>query len=229
VNLSSHLSAVFLLFRRGVFLAFLGLFLFEGSIQAGGLKWEQNTYSAKATPEDKKVEAAFVFTNTSTKPVEITNIRTSCGCTTAELPQKIYAPGEKGTVKSIFTIGGRKGLQEKTIIVQVADGTRDVLTMRVEIPDSLKINKEMLTWQVGDPLESQSFDVSVIEPGVKVKSVKTMGSQFSAELAETEPGKTYRIDVTPINTDRPLSGTIRLDVADPNPRAIYMKVGVVAD
>lgn len=212
--------------RRGVFLLSLGVFSLVGNIQASGLKWEQNTYSVTAAPADKKAEAAFVFSNTSAKPVEITNIRTSCGCTTAQLPQKVYGPGETGTVKSVFTFGGRKGLQEKAIIVQMVDGTQDVLTMRVDIPDSVKISKEMLTWQVGDPLEAQSFEVSVIEPEAKVKSVKAMGSHFSAALAETEAGKSYRIDVTPNTTDRPVSGTIRLEVADPGSRSLYLKVKI---
>ncbi len=197
-----------------------------GKLTAGTLNWDAKTCSIKATATDKEAEAAFAFTNTSANPVEIVKVRTSCGCTTAELPKKLYGPGESGSVKAVFTFGSRKGLQEKTLIVQMADGAQDVLTLRVEIPDSVKINKEMLTWQVGDPLEAQSFDVSVLQTGTKVKSARALGSNFEVKVAEIEAGKTYRVHVTPVNTDRPASGTVRLEVEDPGLRTLYFRVKI---
>lgn len=195
---------------------------------AGGLVWEKSTIEAAAKPADKTVTVDFLFRNASDHPVEVRKIRTSCGCTVAESSQKTYAPGEKGTVKVVFTIGGRKGIQEKTVLVETSEkGSADVLTLRVNLPDSVKINKEMLVWEVGDPLEPQSFEVTVTEPGTsKVKAVRTLGTAFEAVLKEIEVGKKYLITVVPAATDRPAQGTVRLEVADPGTRAIYLRVRV---
>ena len=51
-------------------------------------------------------EGQTAVTNESLKP--------SCGCTTAELEKKTYAPGEKGEVRARFDIGQRVGVQSKS-------------------------------------------------------------------------------------------------------------------
>jgi hypothetical protein len=193
---------------------------------AGNVKWESNAISIIAASSDKKAEALFVFTNTSNAPVEIGTIKTSCGCTSVALPKKIYAPGESGKLKVIFVFGERKGQQEKSIVVPFLDGSRDVLTLKVDIPDSVKLNKEVLVWKMGSPAEPQAFEISIVQPGNKVKAVKSLSANFTAFLKEIDPGKVYEVEVTPTRTDEPANGTIRVEVAEPGSRAIYLKVRV---
>lgn len=40
----------------------------------------------------------FEFTNTGTKPLIVTNVMASCGCTAPEWPREPIKPGEKGTI-----------------------------------------------------------------------------------------------------------------------------------
>ena len=197
-------------------------------IWAGSLDWEKTTIEVAAKPVDKTVTVNFAFRNTTDHPVEIVKIRTSCGCTVAESAKKTFAPGEKGTVKAVFTTVGRKGKQEKAIVVETSEkGTPDVLTLRVNLPDTIKVNKEMLSWNISDPLESQAFDVSVIAPGsAKVVAASPLGADFQADLKVIKGGEKYQVIVTPVMTDRPVQGTIRLEVADPAPRAIFLQVQV---
>ena len=181
-----------------------------------------------AKAADKTVTVDFAFHNATDHPVEIRKIRTSCGCTVTDSAKKTYGSGEKGTVKAVFTTGGRKGKQEKTILVETSEKkSAERLTLRVNLPDTVKIDKEMLSWNIGDPLESQSFEVSVIEPGTaKVVAGSPLGTGFQADLKEIKAGEKYQVVVTPVTTDHPLRGTIRLEVADPGPRAIYLQTAV---
>lgn len=213
------------------FRLFVGIFLFavgfyEPPLLGGDLKWEQTTIESKAMAVDKAVEANFSFTNTASNPVEIRNISTSCGCTRAATSKKVYQPGESGMVKVTFAIGGRKGLHEKTILVQTSDPTPEVLTLRVEISDPVKVDKEMLVWNVGDPLVAQVFEITLLEPQVMVKGARGVEGKFEARIEEVEAGKTYRVKVTPVTTENAVRGVVRLDVEGAEKRNINLRVEV---
>lgn len=209
---------------RRVFLACASLLLGAATLFAGPLSWEKTTIELTATRGDKRVEAEFPFTNTSSAPVEIRAIRSSCSCTTADLPKKIYAPGESGSVRTVFTLGNRKGRQNKAIVVQTREG-QDTLILSVDIPDSVKLSQEKLTWPVGAPPNEQTCDIQAITPGARVVSAKAMGANFAATLVATGEG-TYRLSVKPLATDRPVRSSIKLEIADPGSRVVFLPVQV---
>ncbi|MDR2814248.1 MAG: DUF1573 domain-containing protein [Prevotellaceae bacterium] len=59
----------------------------------------------------------FEFTNVGKVPVIITNVESSCGCTTPEWTKEPVLPGKKGFVKAIFDPKDRPGIFEKEITV----------------------------------------------------------------------------------------------------------------
>jgi hypothetical protein len=64
------------------------------------------------------VEHDFVFKNTGTEPLLLTNVRSSCGCTVPEWSKEPIAPGESGSVKVTFNPLRRPGAFRKSITVQ---------------------------------------------------------------------------------------------------------------
>ena len=70
----------------------------------GQLKWENPEQTFTAKPLDKVVAAKFRFTNVGTTSVKITDLHPSCGCTTAYLEKKEYAPGESGEIEASFSL-----------------------------------------------------------------------------------------------------------------------------
>jgi len=84
------------------------------------LEWETQRINHTASIADDKAEVAFKFTNTGDKPVTIESVRTSCGCTTAELDKKTYAPGGSGKVTTTFAFGDRTGTQHKRITIRTS-------------------------------------------------------------------------------------------------------------
>ena len=44
----------------------------------------------------------FVFTNTGTDPLILSNVRSSCGCTIPEWPREPINPGESATIKAKY-------------------------------------------------------------------------------------------------------------------------------
>jgi hypothetical protein len=45
----------------------------------------------------------FVFTNTGTKDLQLTNVAPGCGCTKADWPKEPIKKGEKGIIKATYT------------------------------------------------------------------------------------------------------------------------------
>lgn len=66
---------------------------------------------------DTQVAHSFPFTINGNARITITDIKTSCGCTTAKLDKTTYAPGESGNITATFIIGDRTGEQTKHIRV----------------------------------------------------------------------------------------------------------------
>ena len=62
-------------------------------------------------------EHTFVFTNTGTEPLVISNAKGSCGCTVPQWPKEPIAPGDKGEIKVVYKPNGQSGKQTKQVTV----------------------------------------------------------------------------------------------------------------
>ncbi|RYD65244.1 MAG: DUF1573 domain-containing protein [Verrucomicrobiaceae bacterium] len=155
------------------------------------------------TPKDKFVEAKFSFKNTGASPVTIKNIRTSCGCTSADLEKKTYAPGEEGHVAVKFNFGGRLGGQRKTIRVFASDQPDDpmVLDLRVYITEPVTVSPSLVFWRVGEANAVKNVRLQMA-PGqpVKVKGVTSNNPRVTAALQTVKAGEQYVIAVKAADT-----------------------------
>jgi hypothetical protein len=64
-----------------------------------------------------EVSHTFEFTNVGAAPIIITNVESSCGCTTPEWSKQPILPNQTGFVKAIFDPKDRPGIFEKEITV----------------------------------------------------------------------------------------------------------------
>ena len=67
--------------------------------------------------EGDQVEVSFRFKNTGTKPLIITSVTASCGCTVPETPKEPFAPGAEGLIKAKFNSLNRTGQNHKEVYV----------------------------------------------------------------------------------------------------------------
>ena len=68
-------------------------------------------------PEGQKLEVAYRFLNSGTKPLIIARVQPSCGCTVAEQPDEPILPGKEGVIKASFNSEGRAGINHKKLYV----------------------------------------------------------------------------------------------------------------
>lgn len=67
--------------------------------------------------ENGPASRVFEFTNTGGKPVIISNVTSSCGCTTPTWSKQPIPPGKKGFVEAVYDPRNRPGNFSKTITV----------------------------------------------------------------------------------------------------------------
>jgi Protein of unknown function (DUF1573) len=192
----------------------------------GQLKWENPEQTLNAKPLDKVIVARFRFTNAGTTPVKITDLRPSCGCTTAFLEKKEYAPGESGEIEAKFKFDGRVGQQQKWIIVTTdwVPPQPTVLRFTVNIPVPITIQPELVLWRIGEQLNPKTVRITVPDDiPAKVLSVQADNPAVKLELHEIRPGKELEVNVTPTTTRHSGRATllIRTDYPPGNPATHY--------
>lgn len=91
-------------------------------------------YTAK--PGEQSCVFRFAVKNISKAEIVINQVRTSCGCTVAQLPSQPWklAPGEGGEVVLTLDFQGKHGTLIKTATIDTATGYK-TLTFKAEIPE----------------------------------------------------------------------------------------------
>ena len=194
------------------------LLLFTGPQAHAQLKWDQPTQEFERVPEDKEVWVHYPFHNVGTTPVTIRTLRPSCGCTTARLEKKTYAPGESGDVLLHFGFGDRKGFQRKTVTVTTDDQAAEptVLGLTVTIHSPVTINPALVYWKTGTPATAQFIQVA-FEPGedAHIKSVTSSNPRLIAKLDPSQPGQPIFVSVKPVDTTQKESAEISVQTDFP--------------
>lgn len=158
------------------------------------------TYEAGINQASQK--AVFPFTNTGEAAITITKIGTSCGCTTAELEKKTYAPGESGEIEAVFDFGARRGLQKKTVTVNTDDPDTPYtqLFIEVDIPERYTVDPRVLQWYMGNPREPKSTRIEIHEElavdTVEVEPVED-GDRFETRVERLERGHGFAVVMIP--------------------------------
>lgn len=85
------------------------------------------------------VRTPIAISNAGTEPLTITNVRTSCGCTTVKQPTEPLKPGESATIEVEFNSAGFRGRAVKYVYLQTNDPSADyhTITLRVDIKEEL--------------------------------------------------------------------------------------------
>lgn len=192
------------------------------SVTHAELVFEKPIQSFHVVPADGHVEARFVFKNTGAEPVEIRKVRSSCGCTSARLDKKIFAPGEGSELVARFTFGNRLGPQRKLITVTTADKLQHILDLRVWIHEPLTISPPLVYWKIGEPAVAKPVEL-IPAKGEKVgiKSVVSSNPRITATLLPRAAEEGSVVMVKPADTRQKESGavTVQTDFPPDAPRS----------
>jgi mono/diheme cytochrome c family protein len=115
------------------------IFFFVGSLSspaAATLIWTPQTNHVHTVHLLTNLLTEFKYTNTSSEPIVITAVETSCHCTTPQIPKLPWTiPAHAcGKMDVIVEVPGKWGLLQKSITVRSATETNDLM-LEVEMPE----------------------------------------------------------------------------------------------
>ncbi len=192
--------------------AILGaVFLGALSSAQAQLSFEKTEMEFHPKATDAEVIANFKYENKGKKPIKITSVKSSCGCTVASSKQDEVKPGETGEVTANFKIGGRTGLQQKAITVTTDDPDQPTinLMLKADIPVALEIQPNFVFWENGEAPNPKTITV---KQGKDVKlttlDVTSSGPEFTTKVDKGSAPGEFKVTVTPKDTKQMLNATL---------------------
>ncbi|MGB1242228.1 MAG: DUF1573 domain-containing protein [Chitinophagales bacterium] len=88
-----------------------------GNIPKTMMSFASMTHDFGTIEEGDKVSHVFTFTNSGDEPLIISDVKSSCGCTSKEWPKEPVAPGAESQITVEFNSKGKPGKQTKSITV----------------------------------------------------------------------------------------------------------------
>lgn len=181
-----------------------------------GLAFETVLKDVHASASADQVTVEFAFENVSDSVVRLGGLEVHCSCLKGEIvPAELYPngikPGEKGMIRSVFELGQFRGTVEKTIGVLFEGDEKASLALRVRVhvPVLFEIEPQTLIWELGGATETQTFDIKVTHENPINILKHTVSSQvFPYEVEIVEPGRRYKVHVTPTSTEKPGLGVL---------------------
>lgn len=155
------------------------------------------------------LKCEFVFTNTGDSLLVISNVSTSCGCTTAGEWARQVEPGQTGKIPIQFNVGTFSGVTAKSITVTCNDRERPTIGLQVKatvwkpvdtIPQFAVLNANAET------LGNASATVRVVnneDAPLAVFSPESSNPLFVVELKTNQPGKEFELRIKMAPNARP--------------------------
>ncbi len=168
------------------------------------LEMEKSQHDFGDIDKGEKVSTVFNFKNTGDAPLEIKDVKTSCGCTSAKPKKAVYQPGESGEIPVTFNSERFSGKINKTITIE----TNEIDTNGAPAKTMVKITANVVADIVAKPVSlffpraklgevtSQNIVVSSNKlDKLEVTEVKAQPEFLKAEAIRKDD-KTFEIKVT---------------------------------
>jgi mono/diheme cytochrome c family protein len=129
-------------FRLGILALLAGIRVFaapnasSSALLSTNLVWDSLTKSTNLLAGGNESHFLFNFTNVSHHAIGILSVRTSCGCTTAQLPPLPWtiAPGTNGSIAVTVAFTAESGTLLKTVTVDTDRGSELLTASTTIIP-----------------------------------------------------------------------------------------------
>ncbi len=199
---------------------------------SAALSFEVDKITHRAAVEETAYTAVFPFTNEGKEAVEIREVISGCGCTTAMPSQRVFEPGESGEISATFDYGSREGKQVKSIqvVTTSADNPGIQLTLEVTIPKTLVATPGVIMWNIAKEPSVQAKTVIIqshLEDEVDVLEIVSTNESFHHELEVLEKGRKYSLSIRPPDISE-IEGTVRgaflVKTSIPNPMKSTKKI-----
>jgi hypothetical protein len=200
------------------------------------IRFEQEVVTFRPMLEGESVDLSFAFSNGGAGPLVIHDAVTSCGCTTADYPQRPLKPGERGIMRTTFQSRGHAGGVDLTLLVKSNDPLQPETMLhirgRVRRQWQVKPDRLVLTHLApGRPVQKTLQVINHMDTPLKIREVSSPASfiRLFSPPAEVPPGGERAIpcevQVDRLEPGKARQSSIRIVVA--NARMTLVEVPVL--
>lgn len=188
-----------------------GLFLLTSVLLYANLIFEQTVINENLPIKTTNFNFSFKFKNTGKTPITIMDIQTSCGCTVAKSDKKTYLPNEKGEIKGVFSVGDRKGVQNKTIVLLTNNlGQSQIqLDLNLKILQAIESSASILFWKIGKPFNEKEIEVTIV-PQYKFSRLIYDKNKFNIISNNDNESNKIRLTVKPLDIKTAFRDTLKV-------------------
>jgi hypothetical protein len=152
----------------------------------------------------ESVRHDFVFTNTGTALLEITDVRPSCGCTTAGTWDREVKPGKTGVIPLQFNSANADGKVTKMATVTCNDPGRSNVVLQITgtVWRPIEITPQMAIFKVSEDIQTNETKVvrivNHLEKPLTLSDLQSTNEAFKAELKTVKPGEEFELHITAV-------------------------------
>jgi hypothetical protein len=164
------------------------------------IEFSTNVYEFGRVKAGDPIKYTYYFTNTGNALLEVTDVRPSCGCTTAGEWTKKVEPGATGFIPIQFNSANYSGSVFKTITVSANDKQKPstVLQLKGTIWKPIELAPAYTVLTIPPDAPSASTVVRIInnmDQPLDVFSPEVSNHSFDAELKTNQPGKEFSLTI----------------------------------
>jgi hypothetical protein len=187
------------------------------------IQFATTTYDFGKVNGDEVVKYAYVFTNVGNALLEISNVQTSCGCTTAGDWSRKVEPRKTGSIPIEFNSHDFSGQVGKSITVACNDTSQPVVALQIQgnIWRAIDVTPmyAILLVTVESPIKTTTLRIvnNVAQP-LTLSAPESGNPAFAAELKTNQPGREFELivkTVPPLPAGN-VSGVISLKTSSTN-------------
>ncbi len=150
-----------------------------------------------------KIDTIFRFQNSGDQVLEISRLRSSCGCTAALLSTKKLVPGAIGELRVTFDSGGFRGAVQKRVTFETNDPKHTVVTFGLQgkVKAELFLQPSRINWGIvkgNMPLQTELEVVNNSKEVITLQKPTSTSAGIVAELSSLRiaPGEQSQLKVT---------------------------------
>lgn len=176
------------------------------------------------------VLAVFPFKNDSKVPVVITDLKSSCGCSTPTVTERRIPPGGTGVVSVTYEPGDRVGMQVSHLTITTDEpATKPMsLTLRMNIHPAIECLPKLVRWNQGADMSAQTITIKRIADAVTITGVKSLSDSMEAQISPfDERSKSWTLQLRPKSTDALVTAKVEVRATVNGRETTYLVFGLV--
>ena len=178
----------------------------------------------------------FRFANAGSGRLEVTSVKSTCGCTVMDLPSGEYEPNECGTIKATYTASRAAGTIRKHIYVSSNDqaNPRTRLTIRAKVVQMVEFEPSELSLSMKEDnggaadiiLSSRNGETFAVE-GIATSAGEGMKVGYDPNVVANSFTLEPRISIEKLRLSP--RGVIRIALSHPECRSISIPYDLLAE